>query len=251
MNIYVFIRQFKKIAVIIFSTFIMHVSLSQGLQKFEAFNFGIKCGLTNSNFSSEQPHNNLKQGFTIGGMASIPLSLNLNVNIDLLYFQQGGNLLQVFDVNRMAGINDFPYEIEIRDQKITYHNLELPVLLRYKIISNNYSLGLILGPSVGYNLHSGKISTVTARYPDGLGIYVTYNDEENITANIEKFHYGVTYGLGFEFPFLERSLSFDILYQMGLNRTYPGYSYLDINEVQGDLHSNTLYITLGFKILPN
>jgi|WetSurMetagenome_2_1015567.scaffolds.fasta_scaffold75686_2 hypothetical protein len=207
--------------------------------------FGVKVGTTISSFSSEQPQNTYKPGLVAGGFVSYGLTNSLSLQLEPSYMQQGGNLIFINDP-LMLGIEDFPYLIEVRNQKITYHNIDIPLLLKYETTVKGLKVFGVAGPSISINAKATSDATVSARSYDMIPVYVTYDRYENISSNIENLQYGVVGGLGFETPLGNHTLIFDMKYKYGLNTTYPGYSYLGINQVKGDLSSNTFYFTLGF-----
>ena len=207
--------------------------------------YGIKVGTTLSTFSSEQPHNNYKPGFIGGVFVSYRLSDNMALQLEPSYMQQGGNLISIYDYT-MFLVPDPPFLLEIREQKITFHNVEIPLLLKYEKTVGRLNLFGVAGPSLGINFSSNTRTNVSARSLDEIPIYYNFYTEENITSSIELLQYGVVGGIGFETPVGKHSLIFDVKYRYGLNKTYPGYSYLGIYQIQGDLKTNSFYVTLGF-----
>jgi hypothetical protein len=238
--------------IIPFLCFVLFSSAAFGQEETEqtgkTLHYGIKAGPTLSTFSSEQPHNNFKPGFTAGVFINYPLSSSFSLQIEPAYFQQGGNLISIYDYSIFL-IPDPPFLLEVKDQKVTYHNIDVPLLLKYEKEVGGLKFFCDAGPSIGFNLNTNIITHVSARSssdPDEIPVYYNFREEENISSNIETLQYGVTGGLGFEVPMGNHSLIFDIKYRYGLNKTWPGYSYLGIAPVQGDLKTNTLYFTLGF-----
>lgn len=209
--------------------------------------FGIKVGTTLNRFSSEQPHNNYKPGFIAGGFVSYKLSEILALQIEPSYMQQGGNLISVFDPSLLS-ITDYPFSVLVKDQRITFHNIDIPLLL--KIEKNILGLNIfgVAGPALGLNMYSKTKNNVSARSGSGSNtpLYYDYYEEENITSNIEFLQVGIIGGIGFNTPIGKHTLIFDMKYRYGLNKTYKGYSYLGIPQNQGDLKTNTFYVTLGF-----
>jgi hypothetical protein len=207
--------------------------------------FGVKVGTTLSSFSEQQPHTNYKPGFIAGGFLSYELSNSLALQLEPSYIEQGGNLISIFDYP-MFLIPDPPFILKIRDQRVTFHNIDIPLLLKYETTILGLKVFGVAGPSIALNINSETKNDVSARSLDNVPIYYNFYEEENITSNIEFLQYGITGGIGFETPLGNHSLIFDMKYRYSLNRTYPGYSYLGIYQVQGDLRTNSFYVTLGF-----
>lgn len=207
--------------------------------------FGIKAGTTLSSFSAEQPHTNFKPGLIVGGFISYDLSGNLALQLEPSYMQQGGSLVSIYDYLTFQ-VYDPPFFIEVRDQKVTFHNIDIPLLLKYKKNIGGLNLFVVAGPSIGLNFDAVTKNEVSARSLDQIPIYYHFYEEDNITSSMKLLQYGATGGIGFETPIGKHTLVFDMKYRYGLNKTYPGYSYLGIYQVQGDLKTNSFYVTLGF-----
>jgi hypothetical protein len=111
------------------------------------FGYGIKAGTTLSSFSAQQPHTNYKPGFIAGGFLSYELSNSLALQIEPSYMQQGGNLISIFDY-LMFLIPDPPFVLKIRDQRVTFHNIDFPVLLKYQRTILGLKVFGVAGPSI-------------------------------------------------------------------------------------------------------
>jgi hypothetical protein len=207
--------------------------------------YGIKVGSTLSTFSTEQPHTNFKPGLIAGAFVSYNLSESFELQLEPTYIQQGGNLISINDY-AMFLVPDPPFLMEIRDQKITFHNIDLPLLIKYQLNIGGLKVFAVAGPSLAYNIKTETQNDVSARTYDYIPVYYNFHQADNISSDIKSWQYGAVGGIGFETPVGQHSLIFDIRYRYSLNKTYPGYSYLGIFQTQGDLRSNTLYFTLGF-----
>ncbi|HEX2921446.1 MAG TPA: porin family protein, partial [Bacteroidales bacterium] len=205
---------------------------------------GIKVGTTISRFSSEQPHNNYKPGFTAGVFVNYPISGAFSVQLEPAYFQQGGYQISIVDPALL--LEDSPFILEVEDRNVTYNNIDVPLLVRYDKTIGGLNFFAIVGPSFGFNLNTTRDTHVSARTSGWIPVYNNFFRSENISTNIKTVQYGVTGGLGFESALGNHLIIFDIKYRYSINDTYPGYSYLGIFQTQGDLKSNSLYFTLGF-----
>jgi hypothetical protein len=207
--------------------------------------YGIKVGSTLSSFSTEQPHTNFKPGFMAGVFISYKLTASLDLQLEPTYIQQGGNLISILDYQLFL-VPDPPYSYEFMDQRITFHNIDVPLLIKYKTSVFGLKVFAVAGPSIAYNIRTINHNEVSARTFEKVPVYFDFNREENISSNIKSWQYGTVGGIGFETPVGKHTLIFDIRYRYSLNKTYPGFSYLGIYQIQGDLRTNTLYFTLGF-----
>lgn len=207
--------------------------------------YGIKLGATLSTFSTEQPHTNFKPGLMGGLFISYKLSESFALQLEPTYIQQGGNLILIKDY-AMLLVPDPPFFLEVRDQRITYHNIDLPLLIKYEIPIGGLKVFAVAGPAIAYNFRTETQNDVSARTYYSIPVYYNFHTEDNISSDIKSWQYGAVGGLGFETSVGRHTLIFDLRYRYSLNKTYPGYSYLGIFETQGDLRTNTLYFTLGF-----
>ena len=211
----------------------------------EKIEFGAKVGTTLSSFTSQQPHNNYKPGLIAGGFFAYKLTSDLALQTEPSYMQQGGSLIEIFDPAMLT--MDYPFSQEVRNHNITFHNVDIPVLVKYGVDIKGLKVFAVVGPTISMNFSAIAKTTVTGQLPGfPAPVYTTFHSEENITSNIKFLQYGATGGLGFETPIGNHTLIFDLKYRYSINKTYLGYSYLNLHQVQGDLSSNTFYFTLGF-----
>ena len=222
----------------------LSVSAQEETATVKKIQYGIKVGTTLSKFSSEQPHNNYKPGIIAGAFVSYRLSDALSLQLEPSFMQQGGNLISIYDYPTFL-VEDPPFLLEVRDQKVTFNNVDVPLLLKFEKSIGGLTMFCVAGPAIGLNFNSGTDNSVSARTWDMTAIYYHFYTEENITSNIEMLQYGATGGIGFETPIGNNTLIFDLKYRYSLNKTYPGYSYLGLYNIQGDLRTNTIYFTLG------
>ena len=208
--------------------------------------YGAKGGITVSSFSNTSPHTTVTQGFDIGLFAALPLSEALSIQFEAELLQQGGHLVTVEDYTRL-GANPllYPYPIKVRDSKITINNINVPLMLKYRLISSA-SLNILLnvGGSAGINVYTHAKETITAPSADAL-VYVTFNESNGITREYELWQFTVLGGLSFEVPLVSRNVTFDVKYYYGINPVKKGHSYLNTPIIMSDLSTNTLSFTIG------
>ena len=180
-----------------------------------------------------------------GAFVNYSFNEDMAVQLEAGYFQQGGRLLNIYVPDYIG--NPSWYQANVKNKESIMHNIEVPVLFKYSYGLSGFTLNGFIGPSFGYNMHTGvkKEGTIV----DQQGAPHTYTGEENITNNMEKIQYSATVGIGIEVPVSDSYyILVDVRYRYGINSVYNGYSYLDITEIQGDLKNNTLYFTLGFGL---
>lgn len=205
--------------------------------------YGGKFGTTVSQFTNQQPHTNVKQGITAGGFIGYNFNNKLGIQLELNYLQEGGQLLSIehsWDLSNNSWI-----EIKTDNQKVTLHNLDIPLMLKYSFPIGATKIFINAGAAFGYNIHSGIKHETTILTE--IGSVSTYTGEENITSSIERYNVGITAGFGFEIPVLSNNyILIDARYRYGLMPVYKGYSYRGLPQVTGDLQNNTMYFTVGF-----
>lgn len=207
---------------------------------------GVKGGITVSSFSNTSPHTTVTQGFDIGVFGAYQLSDGLLLQMEAELLQQGGHLVTIEDLTRI-GANPFqyPFPIKVRDSKVTINNINVPLLLKYRLVSSA-SLNILLnaGGSAGINVFTHSKETITAPSADGM-TYVTFNESNGITREYQLWHFTACGGLTFEIPLASRNILFDARYYYGINPIKTGHSYLDTPIIMSDLSTNTLSITIG------
>lgn len=209
----------------------------------ESINYGVKFGTTISQFTNQQPHTNVKQGITAGGVVAYNFSDMLAIQLEVNYLQEGGQLLSIEHSWELS--NDSWIDIKTDNRCVILHNLDIPLMLKYTLPLASAQVFINAGAAFGYNIYTSVKHETTVLTE--IGSISTYTSEENMTSNIERFNVGMIAGLGFEIPvFNNNYILIDARYRYGLMPVYKGYSYRGIPQITGDLHNNTMYFTLGF-----
>ncbi len=206
-------------------------------------NFGVKLGTTFSNFTNQQPHNNIIIGFSSGIFASYSINDNMGVQVEGLYTQEGGRLVS-FDVPYLLG-RDFWYELTVDSQRVLLHNISVPILFQYGMDFSNIRVVASLGPDFSYVISAiaKKESTVFTE----VGSFHTYTGKDNVTSNINRFNVAVTAGIGTKIPIGDFNLLFDFRYKYVFTTSYKSYSYMGIPQIIGDLKLHTFSLTAGIE----
>lgn len=206
--------------------------------------FGIKGGATFSSFSNGQPHTGSKSGFTLGAYGHYPFSDLLGILVEASYFQQGGSFVRFKDETRFGADQDF-FTKNVTSSQITFHNIEVPVLLRVSIpTSSDLKPLFFAGPSVGINVKASEKYERTGELDNG--VYVTASGNRSVTSQYSMYQFGANAGLGVEMPLGDHTLSVDARYRYGINSVKKAYSYIDFYGVSEKLYTNSLVFTVGF-----
>jgi hypothetical protein len=169
----------KKIfAVLIFCLMITGVGFAQ---ERATSGFGIRAGINGSNIVTDGDNDfSFRFGPMAGVYARLGLFRNLTIQPELLYSLQGGE----FEVEDPANNQ----QTVIRDR---LHYLNLPVLAQFWLTN-------------GLNIHAGPYV--------GLLLDVASDGRNTVSANYQRFDYGGTVGIEYEFPF---GLNFGGRYNLG------------------------------------
>lgn len=205
--------------------------------------YGGKFGTTVSQFTNEQPHTNVTQGITAGGFIGYNINEKIAVQLEINYFEEGGQLLD-FETQADLGYDTW-YTTKADNQKLTLHNIDIPLLVKYAIPLGAAKVYAVLGADLAINFYADNSHETTVYADDGN--ITTYTGNEEFTSNIERYSVGATGGIGFEIPvFTANYILIDARYKYGITPVYKGYSYRGIPQINGDLRNNTMYITIGF-----
>lgn len=205
--------------------------------------YGGKFGTTVSQFTNEQPHTNVTQGITAGGFIGYNINEKMAVQLEISYFEEGGQLLN-FETEYDLGFDTW-YFAKADNQKITLHNIDIPVLFKYAIPLGAVKLHAVLGADLAINFYANNSHETTVYADDGN--ITTFTGDEDITSKIERYSIGATGGIGFEIPVLTNNyILIDARYKYGITPVYKGYSYRGIPQITGDLANNSMYIAIGF-----
>jgi len=205
--------------------------------------YGGKFGTSISQFTNQQPHTNAKQGITAGVFVGYPINEKLSVQLEFNYLEEGGQLLD-FQTDADLG-HDTWYITKADNQKLTLHNIDIPVMAKYAIPLGNVKLYAILGADLVINIYANNSHETTVYADDGN--ITTYTGNEEFTSNIERYSAGALGGIGFEIPvFTNNYILIEGRYKYGITTVYKGYSYRGIPQISGDLKNNTMYFTIGF-----
>lgn len=209
----------KKIILSIASIIIGSVSYAQDSKSNTGF--GIKGGVNFTNlYTDDVNDNNMLTSFNIGVFATLPLTGNLAIQPEVNFSRKGAEL--VYDNLFASGTAKF---------KLNY--IEVPVLLKINITDN---FNIHAGPYLAYLINA----QVTNESSGG-----SFDFEENFdNDDFEKFDYGLSGGLGFDFT----SISIGARYNYGLatigkERTIAGNSYRFPDSKNSAI---SLYVALKF-----
>jgi hypothetical protein len=191
----------------------------------ESMYYGVRIGLTAANLSGGietydqkeyKTDLGMKTGLTLAGVLGLRLSSSTPVFLEsgLYYTERGGK--------------DGKF-------KVSYTNLEVPLLIKYGLqASNDIAVLPFVGPYFAYAV-SGKTKNGSDQFEKESG---TFDEKKARTGGLNRFNMGFKLGCGFEYNMLYLEAG----YQFGLSnigKNGPGEN-LDL-----DAKSNALFVNFG------
>lgn len=181
---------------------------------------------------------NLYYGFRIGlnvsslsGLDKTPLS-DLNSKAGLNFAGIIGlHISSSAPVFLESGVYYSEYGAKKDDVKVSYNNLEFPILVKYGFKANHIAILPFLGPTFSYAF-SGK----TKQYSEIYGEYEkvgTFDEKEAKTGGLKRFNMGFKLGCGAEYE----NIYFEVGYRFGITNVAKEDDY--------SIRSNALFVNLG------
>lgn len=115
-------------------------------------------------------------GFSLAGLADIPLYKGLSLRPELAFVNQGGSFISNFQVEGAKNSLN----------KCRYYSIQIPLNLAYSFYINDVLLGVYAGPAVDFSLF-GKMKTEN----QNVDIHFGQNQE----ADLKSFDLGVSVGI--------------------------------------------------------
>lgn len=162
-----------------------------------------------------------KKGFLLGAGIEFNLTRNISFEINTLYLQKGTEVQQFYSL----------IEIGVFPQRYTLHVINMPVLLKIKLLrgSSPYIFG---GHELSFILSHGFRSFFNGRT----------GDFASIKESTETFESGLIYGGGFEIMLKKTTLFIEARFLKGLNNIIK--NQIDWETVK----TRTIVLLAGFKI---
>lgn len=224
--------------------------------------WGVRAGISISDFGSSQPHLHPKSGFYVGGVVQYTPTNWVSILVKPGYNQYGGIISYFEDEARYyPDTNDdldvpieseTPIEIpvgrEIRSYStnglVTLHAIELPISARFGYDLERARIFINSGLVVSYH------PLATERFERtqlNTELFITTNGLRNNTSAYQAFQGGLIGGVGVLFPAgAESRMAIEINYQRGLTPIRRAFSYVGIHSISGDLFADSLTIGLEF-----
>ncbi len=182
--------------------------------------FGIKGGTNIAEYSFKENGTNIDQesinGFTLGAVLEIGLGGNIFLQPEAVFIQKGSEIQALTE-----------------DNKINVNYLDIPILLKMKIINSNvFNVNLLAGPSLGLALNGEETM-------GGQTIDVNFGGEDGL----KRFDLGLNAGGGIGLNLGSIGVFGDVRYLFGLS---------NISEAESrEIKNKGLNLSVGlmFKIL--
>ncbi|HEY0651868.1 MAG TPA: porin family protein [Chryseosolibacter sp.] len=206
---------------------------------------GPKAGVNFNSFRKSETFRNYFDpvgGFNVGGFAKYPVMDFLNARVELLYFQQGGNLYDYRVIN----------ELYRSDAKVKFHNFEVPVLAEFGLPSlkeDPLQPKLLLGACYSYTVYARETFTNIVKISGRDKI--SYDGFLNSDGQFNKGQIGLIGGLAAEMKMFNVPVTLEFRYQYNLTRankagTQNSYNLQNTTEKWGnELKLHTLSINVA------
>jgi len=223
--------------------------------------YGGKVGLAVSSFTNEQPHTGSRIGYQLGGFVRYNVLPMLDVELNVMYQQQGGTKLSIEYMP--PGLNT------VVTRRTTTHNyslhyIDLPVLARLDVAEllgwdMEFKPKVIAGPALGillrgYDRYDRTMELSTSTFPSindpllgTVPLRVTSTDQEDVTSNFERLNFGFYLGLGGEIPIgMDKTLILDFTYRLGISPAdTEDPNRFNIVSAADDIRTNVISFTIG------
>lgn len=157
-------------------------------------------------------------GFSVAGLADIPLYKGLSLRPELAFVNQGGTFISNFEVE--GARNSY--------NKTNYYSIQVPVNLAYTFIINDVRLGVFAGPALDFSLF-GKMRTRNQN--------VDINFGETKETDLKTFDLGVNVGIRVDYSRYFFSIS-------ALSGTLDRRAVK--SESESALYQNNVTLSLGY-----
>jgi hypothetical protein len=202
---------------------------------------GAKAGI---NFNSFRGNNryDVVPGLNVGGFAKMPVTDYLKLRGELLYFQQGANLM------------DYPVlqpDLYHSDATVRFHQVQIPVLAELGIPAlseESIQPKLLVGGFYSYTVSARERYTNVAK----VGGYkpVEYLGYSTLDSYFDRSQFGITAGIAGEVKVFSYPVSLEFRYQYNFNRINKPdiQSAYRLSNTFKEWGSNLYLATLSFNV---
>jgi hypothetical protein len=206
---------------------------------------GPKAGVNFNSFRKSKSFQNFfdpTAAFNVGGFAKYPVLDFLNARVELLYFQQGGNIYDYRVIN----------ELYRSDAKVKFHNFEIPVLAELGLPSlkeDPLQPKILVGACYSYTVYARETFTNVVKVSGHDQI--RYDGFLNTQDQYNRGQIALIGGLAAEMKMFNVPVSLEFRYQYNLNRankpgTQNSYNLQNTTDQWGnELKLHTLSINVA------
>lgn len=222
--------------------------------------YGGKIGLAISKFTNEQPHTGSRIGYALGGFVKYNVLPMLDVELDVLYQQQGGTKLSIEYMP--PGLNSVVLR-RTTTHNYALHYIDVPVLAKLDVAELlkwdlDFKPKVILGPALGillrgYDRYDRTMELSSATFPSvndpvlgNIPLRVTSTDQEAVTGNFQRLNFGVYLGVGGEIAIGNKLLMLDLTYRLGISSVdTENDNRFNIVSAADDIRTNVISFNIG------
>ena len=204
---------------------------------------GLKIGANFNQFN--QPGTTI--GFNGGLFAAYSPIKVLEVQLELLYMQQGGAREAYFQ--DLSSLDGPIAAISYFNRYVTFHNVEIPVLARVTLPSlsgETVRPRLLAGFAYGFALAAMEYNDKRYYSSDGGLVVPISNQRTNVGANYEQHQFGIIAGFAVDYTLGGKIFTTEVRYRRAINElNLINYAIL---EHSGQLYSSTLSINFAISL---
>jgi len=202
------------------------------------FGFGLKVGGNSSNFSGLPDRTERQLGFSAGVYASYKLNARVEIQVEVLYMQQGGTYLS----------NDsMPLANSVKStNNITLHNIEIPLLLKYSlpIGKSDIKPQFLIGPALGINFQATDYVVSNIVFNSGREAIANY--PELVNSEYANYQWGAYFGFSQTFKVSSYYMTVDLRYRLGINPVIDLANFYNPGQNLVTSRTNTLSLNFAF-----
>lgn len=201
-------------------------------------NIGLIAGMNASSFTKQKSDsvNGFKFGYSAGAFINCSVRDFMNVQLELLYMQQGG-------VNYSK--DSLSDHTEKSINHISLHNFEIPLLFKFGIPGSASTVHprVFLGPALGINIFSTNNYVSAITFPSGRKYII--EDKDDVTADYTQLQWGAYFGIGGDIEMGSCLMAVDLRYRLGLNALATNNN---VDILATEVKSNTIALTIALSL---
>jgi len=155
----------------------------------------------------------MKTGLAAGLFAEFKPITFLGVSLEANYLMEGAFHVSPYLIYPYSSVN-YTSGIYKYASDVTLHNIDIPLLINLRPISEGVSPTISLGYAFDIFLTANSRDMIMAN--GAVAMPVNDRSIENVSSSFEKWNTGPVAGVGINFPGVKYNYSFDVRYKVGV-----------------------------------